>query len=119
MPNNKNYKYLLMLGLLIGAAGFLAQGYQNSHRKYANELVYKTCNGKYVTVQSLGPAVNGGGPCLVGSPYVLKNDNSEFYMSLAVMGVVVLAEAVIIMNDSGKKYAGNNRSQTKKAPKRA
>jgi hypothetical protein len=101
--SNKNYKYLLMSVLIIGVAVFLVHGYHDSHRKYANERVWKTCNGEYVTARSLGPGINGGGPCLVGLPYTLKNDNSEFYISIAVFGVVVLAESVIVTNDLRKK----------------
>lgn len=98
-----NKKYLLMVILLIGASIFLVIGYQAGHRQHAGQLVRRTCSGTYITVESLGLGINGGGPCLSSEPFVLANNYRLYYASLATFGAVLIGSGILFLVDRRSK----------------
>lgn len=95
---NRNSKYLVMLVLLAAAIIFAVNGYYNSHRQYAGQRVLVTCGGVYVPTSSLSKE-NGGGPCVAGPPFTLKNDYAAYYESLAVLSIVIVGESALLFKD--------------------
>ncbi|HVV66810.1 MAG TPA: hypothetical protein VHB72_01910 [Candidatus Saccharimonadales bacterium] len=97
----KNTRYVILLVLLIGSIVLLVTGYHESHRKYAGQSVVNLCAGGYIPVPSSN-SVNGGGPCLSSNPYILKNDDRLYDVSLVLIGLAVGSGITLFFADTKK-----------------
>jgi hypothetical protein len=82
--------------LLIVSAIFAAYSFNHSHNNLAGQMVYKGCNGDYVSVETIKSIKYGSNPCRLSQPpFVFKNDYTVFYVALALFGAALLANLML------------------------